>query len=333
MTAIEVSVRPRWIWLREVCGRFPVLAQRHPLSWGVFFLISATSLWALAFAAPLALDGASAVEITLGRFIVYGLISLAFVTPAQLLALPAGILGRAVVYALTGNVFYYGLLVLGIQLADATLAVLVIGMLPVSIALWGSVGQGGHRDFGELAWPLAVFALGIAIFNIAKTDFLQDLSGVSWAGVACLVTCLMAWTWYAVHNARFLKSRPAISATMWSSMVGVVSLSIALIALPAAWALGLARDPRTLDGAALGDLALWSVVFGGGATWLGTILFNQASKLLNTSLLGQLIVFEAIFGSLYVFFFSRSLPGGFEALGILIALSAVWWSMRRLNRT
>jgi len=50
-------------------------SARHPFIWGGGLMIVTTALWALAFAAPLAIPSASSIEIAMGRFIVYGLIS------------------------------------------------------------------------------------------------------------------------------------------------------------------------------------------------------------------------------------------------------------------
>ncbi|MGI9504469.1 MAG: hypothetical protein ACR2RE_15595 [Geminicoccaceae bacterium] len=140
------------------------------------------------------------------------------------------------------------------------------------------------------------------------------------------------WTWYAVSNARFLQSTDKVSGKDWSSIVGIASLGVSLISLPLGWALGFARNPVSIDPGELGAIALWSLILGGGSTWLGTILFNLAPKKLDTSILGQLIVFEAAFGIFYVFVFSGVAPSGWGLAGIIIALVGVWLSVRSLQQ-
>ena len=307
------------------------LSDRAPLFWGLLLMLLTTSLWALAFAAPLSLSSASAAEIALGRFIVYGLISLAALGPVRIATLPRRFLIRATVYALAGNIVYYGLLVLGIQLADAALAVLVIGLLPVTVSLFGA-SRADLKSGKNLLIALALFVVGVSIYNLAKTDFLRDLSHFSALGLACLLASLVMWTWYAVDNARFLKSLPGISAADWSSIIGVVSLGVSVLALPLSWSLGLARNPLSLTIDELTTIALWSVVLGAGSTWLGSALFNRASTILRTSILGQLIIFEAVFGIFYVFLFSGELPGLYELFGLSLALVAVWLSIRQFQR-
>lgn len=316
---------------RRLVGASRAAAARHPLFWGVLLMLAATSLWALAFAAPLAASNASAVEIALGRFIAYGLLSLALLGGSRLRALPAGLLRRAVLYALIGNIAYYALLVLGIQLAGAAMAILVIGLLPVTLSLAGFGGRLAAA-WRALAAPFAVFAAGVLLLNAAKTDFFRDLGAVSAAGLACLFAALAMWTWYALDNARFLARRAGLSGADWSSIVGVASLAISLVALPLAWAMGLARDPTTLSLGELSEIALWSLALGVGATWLGAVLFNIASRLLDTAILGQLIVFEAVFGILYVAMVQGTAPPWTELAAIALALAGVLLSIRALQR-
>jgi len=114
-------------WCLSLSEAIRAAYDQHPFFSGCSLMIVTTALWALAFAAPIAVPNASPIEIAMGRFIVYGLISVGAFGLARFAALPRSLIGRAVVYALAGNVVYYVLLVAGIQLGDATMAVLVIG--------------------------------------------------------------------------------------------------------------------------------------------------------------------------------------------------------------
>ena len=316
--------------LRPLQGAVSTIAAKFPFFWGVILMLAANSLWALAYVAPLALPEASAVEIALGRFIVYGLLSAVLLDLALVARLPFSMLALGVLFALAGNVAYYLLLVIGIQLSGAAMAVLIIGMLPVTIALVGQL-QTDPRALQRLAFPLALFGGGLILFNAAKTDFFGDPSQVSWVGLLCVIGSLIMWTWYALANGRFLSQTKVVSAAQWSSIVGLGSLVVAAIILPFSWWLGLARDPTSLTEAELSRIAIWSILLGGGSTWLGTVLFNKASKLLAISVVGQLIVFEAVFGMFYLFVISGGLPSPVELLGIAIAIFAVWLSIRRLQ--
>jgi drug/metabolite transporter (DMT)-like permease len=304
-----------------------------PFPLGILLMIATCAVWALAFVAPLALPGATAIEVTLGRTLAYGVISLALFDLRRALRLPPRVLGRALVYALTGNVLYYFLLVLGMQWAGAAMGVLIIGMAPVAVTVAGrlSEGLGGLRP---VALPLVLFTGGVVLANAAGTDFGTSSSasapGLAPLGIAAVLAALAMWTWYAVVNARFLRETRLVTPAEWSSVIGLVSLAAALAALPFAWATGLARDPAEIGGEELARLALWSVLLGGGSTWLGTVLFNMASRLVDLTVLGQMIIFEAVFGMLYVFIAVGAAPTAPEVTGIAIALFAVWLSIRRL---
>lgn len=301
----------------------------NPFLLGILLMIATCAVWGLAFVAPIALPNASALEVTLGRTIAYGLISLLLFDLRRAVRLPPRVLWRAFVYAMTGNVLYYFLLVIGMQWAGASMGVLIIGMAPVTVTVAGRLQQ-GVGALKPLAFPLALFAAGVVLANTAETDFSGASSDLAPLGMAAIFLALVMWTWYAIVNARFLQETHLVTPQEWSSVVGLVSLAAALVALPIAWATGLARTPIQISGSELAMLALWSVLLGGGSTWLGTVLFNMASKVLDLTILGQMIIFEAVFGMIYVFVAVGEVPTVQEMAGITIALFAVWLSIRRL---
>ncbi|MEN3951091.1 DMT family transporter [Iodidimonas sp. SYSU 1G8] len=300
-----------------------------PFPLGILLMIGTCAVWALAFVAPLALPHATAMEVTLGRTVAYGLISLMLFDLRRALRLPPAVLWRAFVYAMTGNVLYYFLLVLGMQWAGAAMGVLIIGMAPVTVTIAGRL-QHGMGALKPLAVPLVLFCGGVVLANTGGTDFTAASSELAPLGMAAIFAALVMWTWYAIVNARFLQETRLVTPGEWSSVVGLVSLAAALIALPIAWSTGLARLPTQIGGGELAMLALWSVLLGGGSTWLGTVLFNMASKLLDLTILGQMIIFEAVFGMIYVFAAVGEAPSVQEVAGIGVALFAVWLSIRRL---
>ncbi|MFO0995175.1 MAG: DMT family transporter [Alphaproteobacteria bacterium] len=332
MTAIvlagEARDPSRFTALRRAAA---ATTARHPFFWGVVLMVLTTSLWGLTFLPPIAIPDATATEVAFGRFLVYGLISSLTLDLGRLLRLPAGILVRALLFALAGNVVYYVVLMVGMRLAGATMGVLIIGLLPVTVSVVGQL-HADARALKGLAVPFLLFGAGVIFFNAARTDFFRDVSHLSFVGLLCITASLAMWTWYAIANARFLKATTVVSAKEWSSIIGILSLIVSLAGLPVSWSLGLARDPSTLSVPDLSQLALWSVLLGAGTTWLGTVLFNMASKLLEVSVLGQLIVFDVIFGTIYVLMVMDTAPSIFELAGLAVALFAIWLSVHRLQR-
>ena len=64
------------------------------------------------------------------------------------------------------------------------------------------------------------------------------------------------------------------------------------------------------------------------ASWLGTLLWNRASRLLPTALTGQLIVFETLAAFAYAFVWRGSLPGTAALVGIALLVLGVILGVR-----
>src|ERR671913_537672 len=92
-------------------------------------------LWGLAFLVPMLLETVSAVDLALGRYLVYGLLSAALLRSR----LDGGAWRSALLLAVTGHVGYYVLLVVAIEHAGAPLAAIVVGAIPVSVAVAGAL--------------------------------------------------------------------------------------------------------------------------------------------------------------------------------------------------
>ena len=68
------------------------------------------------------------------------------------------------------------------------------------------------------------------------------------------------------------------------------------------------------------------------ASWLGTLLWNQASKRLPTSLSGQLIVFETLSALTYAFLWRGAMPPAQTLAGIALLCVGVGLGMRAFRR-
>ena len=56
---------------------------------------------------------------------------------------------------------------------------------------------------------------------------------------------------------------------------------------------------------------------------VGNALWNHASRALPMALMGQMIVFETLFASLYGFLWERRWPGGLEAAALVLLVAGV----------
>ena len=151
-------------------------------------------------------------------------------------------------------------------------------------------------------------------------------------GAMLALVAVVCWTWYPISNARWMQRNPKVSASTWATAQGLTTLPLALVA----WGLALVIETvaPSAGGASqtrfdfpLGQQALHFVllmtVLGLVSSWLGTRLWNQASRLLPTSLTGQLIVFETLAALAYGYAWRGDWPAPTAALGICLLIAGV----------
>jgi drug/metabolite transporter (DMT)-like permease len=298
---------------------------------GVFFALVAGLFWGLVFVAPVLLPEYPPALLTVGRYIAFGVIALplALADRGELRALRRADWTEATKLSLVGNLVYYAFLAAAIQAADAPLPTMIIGTLPVVIAVVSNLSA-RELPWRKLAGSLVVIAAGLALVNRDELARLQA-AGASptqlWAGALLAAGAVACWTWYPIRNARWLRSRPGLGSRAWATAQGLTTLPLALaglallsvvqaaapvIAAPAFdWPLG----PRPLA------FVAWMLALGLCASWLGTLCWNRASQLLPTSLAGQLIVFETLSALLYAFLARQQVPaaGTLAGIGLLVA--------------
>ncbi len=77
---------------------------------------------------------------------------------------------------------------------------------------------------------------------------------------------------------------------------------------------------------------LGSATLGLLCSWVGAFLWNKASLHLPVSLAGQLTIFETIFGVLFFYLLTMTLPSTIEVIGIIILLAAIIYGIRKFAR-
>ena len=295
----------------------------HQTGRGVVFGMAAGAAWGLVFLAPELVPQFSPLQLAAGRYLAYGLIAALLVLPRwRALAAQIGAAEWRALFWLSilGNILYYVLLATAVQQGGMAMTSLVIGFLPVAVTVIGSRGQGAlplRRLMGSLL-------LGIAGIACVGWQSLATVSDAPLAtrvlGFACAVGALLSWTGFAVANSRWLARLSHVSAHDWSLLTGVVTGAQALVlAVPAFWLTASAghasADWMRFLGVSAGVALLCSVM--GNAFW------NQASRLLPLTLVGQMIVFETLFALLYGFLWEARWPTVLEAVAMVLITSAV----------
>lgn len=287
---------------------------------GIAAGIAAGALWGLIFIAPELAPGFAPIQLSAGRYLVYGVIAALLIAPSWR-ALQARLTWadwRALVWlGLTGNIVYYVLLAAAVQSGGVAMASLVIGLVPLAVTLAGSRDR--HAvPLARLVPSLVLSGAGLACIGWEALSGPGPSEG-SIVGLLCALGALVSWTLYVVGNSRALVRVTTISARDWSLLTGVVTGIEALaLAIPAFVLMEGVQDADAwwrFIGVVSAVAILCSV--------LGNALWNRASRALPLALAGQMIVFETLFGLLYGFLWEGRWPTVFEGAAMVLLVGGV----------
>jgi drug/metabolite transporter (DMT)-like permease len=305
---------------------------------GVACALGAGLMWGLVFIAPVLLPEYPGLVLSFGRYIAFGVIALvpAVLDRRRLVVLSARDWRMAFALALVGNLLYYAALASAIQFAGAPLPAMLIGTLPIVIAVASNWRAPDAIHWGQLLPSLLIISTGLLLVNLSEVKTLDGHRSTSDYLLGCLlaVVAVAAWTWYPINNARHLRSNARLSSSTWATAQGLATLPMALLGAAAYGAYGhltsggfdFPLGPRPFDFVAL------MLLLGFCASWLGTLLWNRASQQLPTALSGQLIVFETLSALLYAFVLRGSAPDWQGSIGIAFLCVGVVWGMRTFHR-
>lgn len=300
------------------------MSERRVSATGIGYGVAAGLCWGVIFLAPALVPDLGGAQFAVLRFLCYGGVSLVLLLPRwhRLRAQLTRSDGRRLFWlSLIGNLGYYALVGAGVQQAGIAATTLIVGLIPLLVAL------AGHADTGAVGvdrlWPsMACALLGVGLISYEALT-VTALGAQPALGLLCACGALLAWSWFAVANTRHL-TVTAIGSHDWALLLGGVTGLQALLAAP--FLLGpelLVRAPQDWVQplvVAAGVALLASVV--GGFCW------NHASRHLPLTLSGQAIVIETLSSLLYGFLWQWRLPTLLEALAIGLLIVGVVWCLR-----
>ncbi|MFT3848444.1 MAG: DMT family transporter [Propionivibrio sp.] len=306
---------------------------------GIVYALIAGLMWGLVFVSPLLLPEYPPALQSVGRYLAFGLIALplAWLDRRRLAQLSRADWKEALKLAAVGNLLYYLCLANAIQRAGGPLPTMIIGTLPVVIAITANrrnVKRDGRLPWRKLAPSLALIAAGIGCVNHAELAALAGSTDADPAryviGVLSAVAALICWTWYPLRNADWLRHHPGRSPRTWATAQGIATLPLALVGYAGLWAVTALRgDPFPMPFGPRPDLFVGLMVaIGLLASWLGTLCWNEASQRLPTALAGQLIVFETLAALTYAFVLRGRWPESIALTGIGLLIAGVMWAVR-----
>ena len=311
---------------------------------GILAALGAGLVWGLVFITPLLLPEYPGVILSFGRYTAFGLIAL---VPAWLDRRRIAELSRAdwivaIKLSTVGNIFYYATLSSAIQLADAPLPTMLIGTLPVIIAIFSNWSP--HHPSESIPWkklilPLGFIFVGLMLVNAAELhhfDGKRSFADYSKGGLVALLA-VAAWTWYPIINGRYLKANSQVRSSTWATVQGLAVLPLALVGFAlfgVVNSLGINANHYVFP---LGEqpmkFVLGMLILGFTASWLGTLFWNYASQKLPTSLAGTLIVFETLSALLYTFILRGEMPATQIIFGVIFLCVGVVFAVRVFQPT
>ena len=285
---------------------------------GVLCGMGAGALWGLVFLAPELIPMFNPLELTIGRYLAYGLISAALIIP-RWHRLRSKIRRRewtALAWlALAGNTVYYLLLSGAVQAGGIALTSLVIGFLPVAVTIIGSRDRNAV-PLRRLYPSLMLCAAGAVCIG---WQALAAPASTSLLGLLCAIGALISWTTYGVGNSRWLARIDDVSSHDWNLLIGIATGAQSLMLIPVVFLLGAASHSGD-EWMRFLSISVGIAVF---SSIVGSVLWNRMSRLLPLTMVGQMILFETLFALIYGFMWEQRLPTILEAAAFAFAVLSV----------
>ena len=306
---------------------------------GTLFALAAGLMWGLVFVTPLLLPDYPALLLSCARYLAFGLIALplAWLDRARIAELTRDDWREAFKLSAIGNLLYYLCLAAAIQRAGGPVPTMIIGTLPVVIAVVSNL-RDARRD-GRLPWlrllpSLLLIAAGIGCVNqveiaALRADPRADLARYA-VGALLTVGAVACWTWYPIRNADWLRAHADRSPRAWATAQGLATLPLAALGYVLFWLWSLGSNSTFAMPLGPTPLLFIGLMFAVGllASWLGTLCWNEASQRLPTTLVGQLIVFETLAALTYAFVLRGRMPGAVTLAGVALLVAGVVWALR-----
>jgi drug/metabolite transporter (DMT)-like permease len=288
---------------------------------GILCGLATCALWGLSFVAPRVVAPYTAIDVTVARYGLFAVVSLILMINPRFrpMGLRRSLVLTGIALGSIGYVGYFMSISYAVRYAGTAIPPLVIGTMPVLLAIIANL-KDRSIDWRTLALPLILIAAGIGWVNVSifATTSASDQPEILLGIVAALIG-LALWVAYGMMSAAVMQSRDAPSAMHWTALQGIGAGIGALVLLPFT-SLG---ETVSFTGTQTFHFVLWATIMGIAGSWLATLCWMIASRLLPLALAAQLIVAETIFGLFYGFLFEQRMPTVPEAGGAILQLIGV----------
>ena len=158
---------------------------------GVLLGVAAGALWGLIYLAPLMVPEYNPILLALGRFVVYGLVSLPFlwIFRRELAKFTRRDFFDAFWMPMVGNIIFYALLTSSIRLSGAPLAGMLMATIPVLVAVVSNIRYAAHgraAPWRRVVPPVMLIFGGLVFANWSEFELLTQTAGEEgfWEGAA-----------------------------------------------------------------------------------------------------------------------------------------------------
>jgi len=152
-------------------------------------------------------------------------------------------------------------------------------------------------------------------------------------GIVATFSAVTMWAWYSVFSARFVK-RENLSVPLFNSLVGIVCLLITFFVGSFLHLSGISEMSfltGELHSEVMTAFLVGMAILGLVTAMAGTFFWQHALKLIPTSIVGQLIVCEPLFGLLFSFLVIGRFPTLLEHTGASVVVFAVLYFIRSVR--
>ena len=231
-----------------------------------------------------------------------------------------GLLPRLLLLGATGIFGYSFLFFSGLKTTGAGRAGLIVGCIPVCIALCSSLIARQRLPLLAVAGIL-LSLLGVSVL-ISNGDPLVLLRGQVRAGDLMILGCVLCWTAYTLLARPVMRELPPLVALTWSCLLGTVLI------LPFAFAGGLWRDVMAARRIEWAGLAFLGVL----ATSLGYYWYYHAIRQIGAVVAGIFINLVPLFALLLGCIFLKERVHLSQLLGGLMVITGVVLTIKAQHR-
>ncbi|MEV5378997.1 DMT family transporter [Streptomyces nondiastaticus] len=298
---------------------------------GLLAALMATALWGFTFLGPAAVAPVNVYYLVVGRYAVFGVMSLAVLAAHRggLRRLGTRNLLLALHLGVVGYIGFYLLLSLSAQAGGGVLASTLTGLIPLLVTLVSNATE-KVLPWRRLVLPVAAISAGLLLVNGGAPHGRTGDGDVTTGVVLGFLACV-AWSYFVIVNRVALnRVRPAAGNATWTACIGLGAFGASLFLLPLARS-GDGPSPFS-DAGTLSSFLLWCVALAVLGSWCATWFWNIASKRLPATVMGPVIGMEAVFGAAFNLVWEGRAPTFHELWGGLLVIAGVLLGSYLFNR-